>query len=167
MTTAQATRHHKLKMGLTEDLCGQAWQANKAVNPPPSAVDYLRKQWIKTERGRLNDLSMFESIRKYANENPHLTLKVQHDGDKYSVVLVTPLMKRVHQAFREASEVVFVDATECVDQLHTSIVLMLCAAPGGAAPLAILLTSSQDENSLTKGKIIPYYYLCCIENGFQ
>lgn len=164
MTTAQATRHHVLKMGLTEDLCGQA---NKAMNPPPSAVDYLRKKWIKNEHGGLNDLSMFESIRKYANENPQLTLKVQHDDDKYSVVLVTPLMKRVHQEFREASEVVFVDATGCVDQLHTSLVLMLCAGPGGAAPLAVLLTSSQDENSLTKGKIILYSYLCCIENSFQ
>ncbi|KAK4327495.1 hypothetical protein Pmani_002051 [Petrolisthes manimaculis] len=52
---------------------------------------------------------------------------------------------------REAGEMVFVDATGCVDQLNTAVIPFLCAGPAGAVPLAVLFTSSQDEVTLTKG----------------
>ncbi|KAK4316526.1 hypothetical protein Pmani_012302 [Petrolisthes manimaculis] len=52
---------------------------------------------------------------------------------------------------REAGEIVFVDGTTCIDQLNTSLIPFLCAGPAGAAPLALLFTSSVDEVSLKKG----------------
>lgn len=60
-------------------------------------------------------------------------------------------MKRAHRQLREAREVVFVDATTCVDQLNTAVIPLLCAGPAGAVPLAVLFVSSQDEATLTKG----------------
>ncbi|KAK4327556.1 hypothetical protein Pmani_001963 [Petrolisthes manimaculis] len=94
---------------------------------------------------------MFEAIQKYAQANPEVVINYQHYQNSFCVVLITPFMFRAHKALKEAGEVVFVDATSCVDQLNTAITPFMCAGPGGAVPLAILLTSSQDEATLTKG----------------
>ncbi|XP_050726632.1 uncharacterized protein LOC127003722 [Eriocheir sinensis] len=60
-------------------------------------------------------------------------------------------MMRAHKLLQEAGEVVFVDATSCVDQVNTAVIPLLCSGPAGAVPLAVLFTSSQDEATLTKG----------------
>ncbi|KAK4322466.1 hypothetical protein Pmani_006806 [Petrolisthes manimaculis] len=49
---------------------------------------------------------------------------------------------------REAGEVVFMDATGCVDQLNTAVIPFLCAGPAGPVPQAVLFTFSQDEGLL-------------------
>lgn len=89
-------------------------------------------------------------------DNPELTIDVHNTDDRFCVVLITPFMKRAHTQLREAGEVVFVDATGCVDQLNTAVIPLLCAGPVGAIPLAVLFTSSQDETTLTKGMLCHY-----------
>lgn len=66
MTTARATRFNLLKMGLCDDLCGQA---NHSINPSPKSIDYMRQDWLQKEHGGLNDLSMMDSIKNYAKDN--------------------------------------------------------------------------------------------------
>lgn len=148
MTPAQAYRHHILKMDLSDDLYDQA---NKSINPSPKSVEYMWTVWRQSEHGGLNTPSMFEAIRKYADDHPELILRSNHENDKFCVILVTPFMVRAHRQLREAGEVVFVDATGCVDQLNTAVIPFLCAGPAGAVPLAVVFTSSQDEATLTKG----------------
>ncbi|KAG0696236.1 hypothetical protein GWK47_026625 [Chionoecetes opilio] len=65
-------------------------------------------------------------------------------------------MKRIHENLREAGEVVFVDATGCVDQLNTAVIPLLCSGPVGALPLAVLFTSSLDEATLTKAQLVVF-----------
>ncbi|XP_064117882.1 LOW QUALITY PROTEIN: uncharacterized protein LOC135223348 [Macrobrachium nipponense] len=150
MTTAMAHRHHLMKLDLVDDLRGQA---NKSVNPSLKSVEYMRTQWVKEQHGGLNTLSMFNAIHKYAADNPEVQIKVEHNDERFCVVLVTPFMKRVHEHLREASEVVFVDATGICrgDQLNTAIIPFICAGPAGAVPLAVLFTSCQDQVTLTRG----------------
>ena len=148
MTPAQAYRHHLLKLDLSDDLYNQA---NKSTNPSPKSVEYMWTVWRQSEHGGLNTPSMFEAIRNYAEENPELILNVNHENDQFYVVLITPFMMRAHRQLKEAGEVVFVDATSCVDQLNTAVIPFLCAGPAGAVPLAVVFTSSQDEATLTKG----------------
>lgn len=148
MTTAQAHRHHVMKMNLCDDLQGQA---NQAMNPSPRAIAYMRNEWLKKEYGGLNKPSMYEALKKYGEDHQEITLKIEHDGDQFCVALITPFMERAHKQLKEAGEVVFVDATSCVDQLNTAVIPLLCAGPAGAVPLAVLFTSSQDEATLTKG----------------
>lgn len=148
MTSGQAYRHHLLKMDLTDDLYDQA---NKSIYPSPKSVEYMWTAWRQSEHGGLNNPSMFDAIRKYAEHHPELILESSHANDKFSVVLVTPFMMRAHRQLKEAGEVVFVDATSCVDQLNTAVIPFLCAGPAGAVPLAVVFTSSQDEATLTEG----------------
>ena len=149
MTANQAGRFHVLKMGLVDDIMGQA---NHALNPSPRCVTHMRQEWLKAEHGGLDNLSMADCIKKYVENNPDVTILEDITEGQFIAVLVTSFMKRVHLHFREAGEIVFVDGTGCVDQLNTSVVPLLCAGPAGAAPLAVLFTSSQDEAALTKGK---------------
>ena len=149
MTTAQAARHHIMKMGLSADLHGLA---NTPINPSSKSIDLMGRTWLQNEHGGLNDISMIDFLKKYARDIPNLTIEVEAYGDSYWVVLVTPFMKRVDTEFREACEVVFVDATRCVDQLNTAVVPLLCAGPAAAAPLAVLFTSPQYVIILTKDK---------------
>lgn len=72
LTTAQAHRHHLMKMDLSNDIQGQA---NHAINPSPFSIAYMRRKWIGREFGGLNSPSMFEAKEKYAKGNPEVTLK--------------------------------------------------------------------------------------------
>lgn len=112
MTTAQAHRHHIWKMDLHNDLYGQS---NHAVSPTSRSIQHMRQMWLHKHHGGLNSESMFDTIRKYAKDHPEITLEEEHDDHGFCVVLVTPFMKRAHKQLREAGEVVFVDATGCVD----------------------------------------------------
>lgn len=148
MAPGQAYRHHLLKMELDEDLYNQA---KKSINPSPKSVEYMWSTWKKKEHGGLNTPSMFDAIKTYAEKNPDLIIKIHNEGNQFAVVLVTPFMMRAHKLLQEAGEVVFVDATSCVDQVNTAVIPLLCSGPAGAVPLAVLFTSSQDEATLTKG----------------
>lgn len=148
MAPGQAYRHHLLKMDVSDDLHDQA---NKSKNPSPKCVEYMWRVWRQSEHGGLNTPSMFDAIRKYAEDHPELILKIDQENDKFSIVLATPFMMRAHRLMKETGEVVFIDATSCVDQLNTAVIPFLCAGPAGAVPLAVVFTSSQDEVTLTKG----------------
>lgn len=154
MTVPQAGRHHVLKLGLCDDLYRQA---NHGINPSARAIQHIRKQWLSEHHGGLDNLSMADSINRYAANNPDVTILQSIDETRFSAVLVTLFMRRVHTNFREAGEIVFVDATGCIDQLNTSLIPFLCAGPAGAAPLALLFTSS-GEVTLKKGE--PVIFLC-------
>ena len=125
MTSAQTTRYHLMKMNLSDDLAGQA---NNAVNPTPRPIAHMHEQWLKKEHGGLHTFSMFEATEKYSEDHPDVMLKVDRSDSQFCVALVTPFMKRIHKDLREAGEVVFVDATECADQLNTALhsVLWTC-----------------------------------------
>ena len=58
-------------------------------------------------------------------------------------------MKKAHRHLREAGEIVFIDATGCVNQLNTSVIPFISAGPAGAVPLVMLFKSSQVEATLT------------------
>ena len=146
MTTAQASRFHEdnLEFNLVE-------LANNATNPSKRAISYLREKWIKENHGSFGGEDMYSAIQKYAS-NSESTIKVECEGHSFAIVVITPFMKRIHKAFQESKEVVFVDTTSHVDHLNTAVTPLLCAGPAGAAPLGIILTSSQDEKSYVSGK---------------
>ncbi|KAK4326082.1 hypothetical protein Pmani_003379 [Petrolisthes manimaculis] len=87
-----------MKLGLCDDLSGLA---NHGINPSPRAIKYMRTQWLKSQHGGFDNFSMAESIRKYAAKPPEITI-LQNVEYRFSAVLVTPFMRRVHSMLREA-----------------------------------------------------------------
>lgn len=87
MTVSQAARHHGLKLGLSDDLYGQA---NHAVNPAARAIYQMGNQWLREQYGGLDNLSMADFVWKYAANNLELTLMENIEENKFIMVLVTP-----------------------------------------------------------------------------
>ena len=67
------------------------------------------------------------------------------------IVIVSKLMKRVHQNNPQAKEMVFIDSTGNTDMYHTNVTFILTSSPNGAMPLGVILSARQDEKSFTKG----------------
>lgn len=91
-------------MALCDDLFRQA---NHAVNPSPRSISNMREFWLKSEHGGLNNLSMAESTRKYATDNPEVTLIEDINEDQFCAVLVTAFMRKLHTKVKEAEEIEF------------------------------------------------------------
>ncbi|KAK4317593.1 hypothetical protein Pmani_011329 [Petrolisthes manimaculis] len=149
MSAPQAARYHKDKL----EILNVHGVSNNSVNPKYRAIVYMRDNWLKENPCRVEEEEedMFAAIRKYASENPGCRIELETCGDRYTAVLVTDFMLRVHKEFREAGEVVFVDTTWRKDKKHTSVTPLLCTGPAGTAPLGIIFSSSLDEYSYTTG----------------
>ena len=147
MTPAQAMKYHQEKLNLN-----LASLANNGINPGAKSVYYNHDLWLKENYGSVGGQSMFLAIRKYGESHPDSTIVVEEIGEKFVAVLVTSFMHRIHNEFREAGEVVFVDTTSHVDSINTCVTPFLCVGPAGAAPLSMIFASSQDEASYTAGK---------------
>ncbi|XP_064109019.1 uncharacterized protein LOC135217219 [Macrobrachium nipponense] len=146
MTAAQASRFHQEKL-----LSNLIDMANNAINPTQRAMEHLWDVWRQEKHGSVGGESMFTQIEKYAADNPGTIIEILREGDNFIIVLVTEFLLRVHKNMREACEVVFVDTTTHVDQLNTAVTPLLCGGPCGALPLGVIFTSSQAEQSYTKG----------------
>ena len=69
-------------------------------------------------------------------------------NDPFIVVIVTPIMRRVHEK-KFAGEIVFVDSSGSCDQTNTVVTFIFCAGKVGALPLACVLHDSTTTNSYT------------------
>ncbi|XP_066968606.1 uncharacterized protein [Macrobrachium rosenbergii] len=139
MTPCQAARFHEEKFGLDLSLIANS----AAINPSKRAVAYIHECWLQEHHGSIVGNSMFNAIKSYAEKNKTSTIRVEGDEDRFTIVLVTEFMLRVHKELREAGEL--------VDQLNTSGTVLLCSGPAGAAPLGVLFMSSQIEEAYEAG----------------
>ena len=59
-------------------------------------------------------------------------------------------MARAHKLVRQAGKVVFCDATASLDRLNTPVFIISAATAAGAVPLAVVMTSGEDVETLTQ-----------------
>ena len=147
MTAREAAMYHMEKLEITEDLKGLA---DHSINPSMRGIRYLLDVWRQKNVGGLDNNSMTSMLATYKNQNPHITIETDITENSFCAVLVTPFMRRV-SSLKESSEIVFVDSTGNCDQLNMSVTPILCCSPAGAVPIAIVFTSSQDEETYLKG----------------
>lgn len=67
------------------------------------------------------------------------------------ITICTPLMSRVHQHIRQASELVFCDSTSSLDRFNASLFIFSTSYPTGGLPLAAMITSDEQENAIKQG----------------
>jgi hypothetical protein len=66
----------------------------------------------------------------------------------FILAIVMPFMARAHWFVRQAGELVFCDATASLDRLNTPIYIMSAATAAGAIPLAVVMTSGKDVETM-------------------
>ena len=67
------------------------------------------------------------------------------------IAICTPLMSRVHKCIKQAEEVVFCDSTSTLDRFNTSLFILSTSHPTGGMPLAVMITSDEQEETLLHG----------------
>ena len=60
-------------------------------------------------------------------------------------------MSRVHQDIQQAGEMVFIDSTSTLDRFNTSLFILSTAHAAGGLPLAVMITSDEQEETVTQG----------------
>ncbi|XP_041463997.1 uncharacterized protein LOC121415020 isoform X2 [Lytechinus variegatus] len=93
---------------------------------------------------------MLHSLRTYISHyntqvgSECMALDITSDN-KVVMAICTPLMKRVHEEVKHASELVFIDASSNMDRYGCSVFLLLTHSCAGGLPLGVLITSSEAE----------------------
>ena len=88
------------------------------------------------------------------------------------IAICTPLMSRVHKHIQQAGEMVFCDSTSTLDRFNTSLFILSTSHPSGGMPLGVLITSDEQEETLTQGfsllkQVLPEeaFYNCGANKG--
>ncbi len=145
--------------------------ADRSLNPMARDVYHLFNKWRKKKYGDQNGEPMFDLLEqkvKEYNEN------FNHEGgraiiqkfvnklkcektwdsgkDRQPLVLAvcTPLMSRAHTMLRQAGELIYIDATSSLDRYNCpTFIISTCSAAGGI-PLGVVITSGEDEDTITE-----------------
>ena len=67
------------------------------------------------------------------------------------VVICNPFMHRLHSTVPQASEIVMMDATSNLDRLDSKLFHFMCPSTVGALPLAEMITTREDEDTIKFG----------------
>ena len=76
------------------------------------------------------------------------------------IAVCTSLMSRVHEHLQQAGEMIFYDSTSSLDRLNTSLFILSTSHLTGGMPLAVMIASDEQEETLVDGfhllkKVLP------------
>ena len=82
-------------------------------------------------------------------DGQHYARVQQTPNGQTCVVIVDAFMRRVHRMVPQSGDTLLMDATSNVDRSDSKIFNLLCPAPLGGLPLATLVTTREDEETVT------------------
>jgi len=94
----------------------------------------------------------FQKLEKKQKVYSENSITVKFKEIPFSVIVVTPIMRRAHQ-MKEVQEIIFVDSTSACDPLNHSITMIMCLSAAGAVynTLAIIITMVQTYKCYCEG----------------
>ena len=124
----------------------------------PRRCDFnkLFMDYNNVKYGSLNLDNLYKCLKERISikelESPETIINYQKfdsdANDPFILVLVTPLMLRVHEKVKAAAELVFFDSTGGMDEYNLRLFLMVTHSPLGALPLGIIITSDECTETL-------------------
>jgi hypothetical protein len=93
---------------------------------------------------------IIEFADNYNKNNAEGKILCCHDGEEIFVAGCTPLMKRVHEMFVEAGDVVMVDSTGNFESSGARVFFFVCPTAAGGFPLAFGIAPSESTDALEK-----------------
>ena len=134
--------------------------ADRSTMPRPSDFNRLYSDYLSSMFGSKNGNDLFEKldeiVEQFNVQNKEKGGKMKYqifneEGSEFAtliVVVVTPLMYRVHKNIQQSGEIVFLDATSNLDEHHSKFFLMCTYSVAGGLPLAAFFTSDERESTL-------------------
>ena len=106
-------------------------------------------QWYDAGKGQTSEVSDSDNEEV---EPPTKKIKIASANSTPMILAIcTPIMRRAHQFIQQSRDVVFIDATSSFDRQNTSIFILSTVTPGGAIPLGMIVTSDEQEETITEG----------------
>ena len=168
-----ARQHHTIMLSIQcegdeKDL--EQVHADRSINPLSKDIDYLFVKWRQERHGSTNGESMFEKleekvrvyneenrqeggqalVQRYVSTHEKETTWFSEGGQPLVLAICTPIMARAHQMLRQAGELVYVDATSSLDRYNCPTFMFSTCTPAGGLPLGVVITSGEDEASITE-----------------
>ena len=137
---------------------GEDWlriSSKRSLNPDANYVSRLHTFFFKDRFGSINGPDAFqmaqEFIEKYNKENGQNVASIEQIEDSVIVCVVDELMRRVHAATPQSSQIMFVDGTGSLDRLNHQLIKLMTESPSGGLPLGFMILTDQKEKSLDAG----------------
>ena len=125
-------------------------------------IHYWYKLWLEKTVGSREGVDnivkaeqrIMEFDRKSKEEHPlprgEFYAKIAQTPDGETVVaVVNQFMRRVHSKIPQSAEIVFMDCTSNLDRNDLKLFNLFCPSAIGGLPLAQLITSREDTNTIT------------------
>ncbi|XP_066936171.1 uncharacterized protein [Clytia hemisphaerica] len=141
-----------------DDLKFHINKADRSKCPGRRDFNFLYAKWAVDHFGGRNGVDMLdkmeEKVKEFleVNEGTKIAYQLYDKVENSPLILtiVTPLMQRIHSKIRQASELVFIDSTSNLDEHNLRFFLLLTHSVCGALPLGIVITSYEQELTLSK-----------------
>ena len=122
------------------------------------AFKFYRK-WIQDTLGSYDGVDAYVKVVEFVKEYNEKKLQdtpidgsfakvAQTQEGETCVAICDPFMRRVHKMIPQSGELVMMDATSNVDRSDTKIFHLMCPSPAGGLPLATLVTTREDANTV-------------------
>lgn len=176
-SAASARHEHELRLQLqsSDPQLLETLLADRATNPNVHDVSRLLAAWRTQQFGPDSGEGMFdcleEEIRAYNERHREVGGKatVQRfnvsgsaksekvapslEVTKQPLILAvcTPIMARAHKYVRQASELVFMDATSSLDRFSCHTFVLCTGSAAGAIPLGVFVVSDESSSTIAAG----------------
>ena len=155
--------------------------ADRSIIPRRPDINRLYGLFTREMYGSTNVSCMFEKLEEKIEELKETaedyTFKLVKHNEKDSqpliLVVITPLMKRVHRMVENSKDLVFIDSSSNMEEYNLRIFLVVTHSVGGALPLGIIVTSDEQLDTLKqafelfKESVISFGFFNSAENGPQ
>ena len=135
--------------------------SDRSVLPSIFWVYYYHRKYLDSEIGTRDGVDVFVKASELISEfntkcledhplpNGECYAKIAQTASGQTVaVICDPFMRRVHQTIPQSSEIVFIDATSNIDRNDTKLIHLMCPSMVGGLPLAEILSTREDEETL-------------------
>ena len=128
--------------------------ADRSRVPDYFWVFHFHKKYIETTYGPQTGPDAYklakEKISRYNERHGQTLAKIEttESGDVI-IAICDEFNRRVHEHVPQSGDIVLVDATSNLDRHDTKLFHFICPSPVGGLPLGRILTSREDENTIS------------------
>ena len=162
-----ASSAHEERRRQIQTECPDTWPRDCADNsklPNILSVYQLHRKWMDNTLGTRDGIDAYEKAKLLVedfnaeclqdfpdSENKCFAKIVQSSTGETVVAIVDPFMRRVHETIPQSGDIVFMDATSNLDRNDSKVFHFVCPSPVGALPLATLITTREDTETVLFG----------------
>ena len=156
--TAFKIMQEDVKKQTLNDLEAHKLSADRSILPLRRDFNSLYTEFKREKFGSKNLSSMFsvlgekiKNLRELDNYLVSFQPFNEEENDPLILVLISPLMQRVHSMVSNSGELGFVDSSSNMEEYNLRVFAWVTNSNLGALPLAIVITRDETENTLTQG----------------